>query len=398
MKTQTILILIIAIIFFTSFSCSTGESDDQRSFQNNDDVGYPEDDDSDDDTFNDDDSDDDDFDDDDDSDDDDYTDCVVPYDDMEIYEDTRLCPDDTPYAIDDLHEDGVIRIAGSNITVKGKGVTIDGDGKGIGIFLLNQNLDNVQIKGIHLSNFYRGIHGVGPFAGLTISGITVSDSRDMHINIESSPDSKSENTNIVLDSITASGSYNTGIACGGCFDSTMRNITSTNNRNAVIESNLILFGGGQNIIEDNLIQTSNSLGCNSIWIFESDENIIQNNTIENGYKDGSHMHGSSDNIFKNNTFTMLKSSQYLVWPADSQKFNDNEKQRLIARYGALKHLNPEKSKRQCMNNQFYANEFNNGIFYDFDAVNSQFCVDGQGNDYLNGAIYQGTDSNNGTCP
>lgn len=408
------LMLLVLMIFLTSFlACDSGGGgeegrsgspgdDDTDSLpdddDNDNDDATPDDDDDDDDDDNDDNDDttpdDDDDDDNDDDNDDDTTNCVAPYQDMDIFTDTVICPREDPYNYSLDEGQPIFIITGNNLILSGYGATVSDTGDGYGIIFLDPEAHDVKIRGLTLKGFKTGIFSYAGASDIVIRDVTIEDSVNMHIMFDSNDD-RVGNHRITIRGVTAINSHNTGIGCADCYDSVMKDITSTNNLVGVIESNLILFGGSGNLIENNTIYTRNSSGCNAIWLTGSDDNIVQGNSLDLGYKDGSHMHSSSDNIYRNNTFHVSNSWQYTIWLGESTDDTD-------ADLAGLPETLREKAEKYkgvpSSGNSFYGNDFYTGILMDDEGVNSIFCVDNVGNDYFDTATYSGPDTNEGTCP
>ncbi|MDP8254661.1 MAG: NosD domain-containing protein [Candidatus Alcyoniella australis] len=262
----------------------------------------------------------------------------------------------------------MIIIAASGVTLIGEGVTLQGNGRGVAIKLAGR-LHDVTVGGFTILDYYNSVECYGHFSDILLHQMTIKGSRNMHLQVTPSQDGL-ENHRIVIEDIVAKNSFNTGIACRSCFDSVVRRISSSNENADVMESNLMLFGGARNLIEINSVYTRNESGCNAIWISKSDNNIIQNNEMNLGNKDGSHFYGSSHNIFRGNRIVLNKNSQNSVEILDAKSSG----------------------------NEFYGNELHVGMFKDRSDVGSIFCVGGVGNEYLDGAYYGGPDPHHGTCP
>jgi Right handed beta helix region len=401
-------LLALCCLLFAVAACNTGSAEDQRASAapGDDDDNDPADDDAgDDDAADDDTADDDDDTGDDDTaadDDDDDTvddgeppaDCVEPTDGMEISEDTAICPREEPYYLVGSAS-GVIHITASNVTLWGDGVTLVGDGSEVGIYVTAAELSNITVRGFTLKNYLSGVRGYGRLTDVTLRDLTIEDSTDSHVYIgpNTLPGSPPPER-ILMGRLTVRNSKNTGVVCANCLDSTMRNITSTNNRAGVVESNLVLLSGSGNTIEDNYIFTRNSLGCNAIWLTGVDSSTVRNNVVDTGYKDGSHQHGSSHILFTGNDFTMETPDANTVFPVP---LNTITLAGLCAAFPAGYNPPLLKGEIQSENNSYVGNTFRGGIFADL-SINPTFCVDGVGNDFLDGAIYDGSHPDGGTCP
>jgi len=378
-----LLVLVVAVLFVAT--CGSGGEDNSTlrgdtDGDDDDDVG------------------DDDVGSDDDDDDDDNTpppgDCVVPTDGMWILEDTVLCPSDEPYELEGS-ESGALFIASSDVTLTAYGVTLQGVGTGVGVSLYTDGLSDVEIAGLTLVNYDRGVAGYGSFTNITLRELTIADSGDAHVFIGPPGKAAGVCRNIRFLDLAVRDSYNTGVVCAECTESLMRGITSTNEREGVIESNLVLLGGSSNTIEDNTITTRNSAGCNAIWLSGVSETLVQNNHVDVGYKDGSHQHGSSWNVFAGNEFRVGFSAAYNVRVLDLDTGADKADRCHVYPKGYV----PPTTKEiiPSTDNTYYGNSFATGLFKD-ESDRGTFCVDGSGNDYIDGASYQGPDENGGTCP
>ena len=281
--------------------------------------------------------------------------CVEPIHGYEVYEDTRFCPGG--YFIDG---DGpAIVIKTDNVSIWGEGVTLTYSGKGTSTGIsTEESRIGLSIHGFRIERFSRGVHLSGE--GIKVEGTEIDHPGNTPLYATGS--------RIEITGITASDSETTGVTLQNCTDCSVTYSLLTNEIEGVIESNVIIDGGGDNIIEGNTIHTRNESGCNAVWLIDTSGNEIRNNTFDLGFKDGSHFQGEvHDNLFVGNEYYM-RLGQYIVWT--------------IA---------------ESSNNQFYDNVFHDGVFLD-ESESSLFCVDGTGNEYLDGAVYRGDDENEGTCP
>ncbi len=291
--------------------------------------------------------------------------CLVPTVGMVINTDAVICPG--TYQLD-AGNGPAITIDASDIQIVGDGVVLEGDAVAYGsAFDLSQNgLQNVTVSGFTIKNFYYGFFGWGSFTNIQFLDLDIEEPAGEPLDIGALDGGVCRQ--VILDRITVVDSRTTGITLRDCTQSAIRHVTYSNETVNVIESNFILGGGSDNVIEDNSVYTRNEAGCNAVWLDGSNNNLIQNNLFDLGYKDGSHLaDGSSDNVYYHNTFIM-RNNQYLFYiPAD------------------------------CQRNEIYGNRFVGGHVED-EAPNTIFCVDGVGNSYENGANYGGPDPNGGMCP
>ena len=259
-----------------------------------------------------------------------------------------------------------IVISGDNITVSGPNTVLEGDGvtQNWGIAIMIDDCDYLTLSGLTINNYGFAIRyptGESTGQNVLIDNVEVNYSYRAHIEIAG--DFITLQNSEVHDAVD-SGS----VALIDCFDCLVDNVTSTN-LNATIESNFIISYGDSNTIQNSTVYTRNSNGCNSIWLVDTTNNVIQSNQVDNGFKDGSHFFGECvGNIFRYNTFYTVNGWQYVGWPNEDS--HDNE---------------------------YYGNTFDTGIFMD-DGYDNVFCVGNEGNNYINGSTYSGPDPDNGTCP
>jgi len=146
----------------------------------------------------------------------------------------------------------------SNITIDGKGYTVEGDSSGIGLYW--ENVNNVEIKNTNIRNFAFGIYLVS-----------------------------SHNSSISGNNITANTYY--GIVLGSCCNSCISRNSIANNYEGIY----LYYSSNYNSISSNDITASNSYG---IELDSSSNNCLSENTFTNN---GLYVSDSYQNSVGSNT-------------------------------------------------------------------------------------------------
>ncbi|MHC1575266.1 MAG: right-handed parallel beta-helix repeat-containing protein [Candidatus Methanogasteraceae archaeon] len=194
---------------------------------------------------------------------------VIPYDDMEITSDTKLCRGF--YNIQDSDDRGVIIIKSDNVVLDCNGATINGDGSGIGIY--NNEFDNIILKNCNIKNYEFGIGTVySSYNTITSNNIS---NNSYGIDMEYSSNNTLNSNNIHSNSLY-------GIYMVYSSD----NALTSNN---ICSNNLFANTNGIGIVDS----SSNTLICNNIndnsltgidISSNSNFNTLNNNKIKNnGY-------------------------------------------------------------------------------------------------------------------
>lgn len=204
------------------------------------------------------------------------------------------------YNVEDVAEDGLIIIAGDDITLDGSGVYINGlDWGGYGIVMNGHS-------GLTLRHF--DIHGF-------LYAVRVQNAHEVLIEDSNLSGNRKETTDFWLDINVSYGLYGGGILFEEVYSSTVRDNTLTNQSIGVE-----LFGSDHNTILGNTISSGpagNETGQNSCWgvrLHGSTHNLVQDN--EAGYVDRERyglesgdaagvllVVGSDDNQVVGNSFT-----------------------------------------------------------------------------------------------
>ncbi|MDP8257190.1 MAG: right-handed parallel beta-helix repeat-containing protein [Candidatus Alcyoniella australis] len=320
--------------------------------------------------------------------------CVMPRDDLLIESDVRLCPSDEPYLIEDRGEPGVLIVRGTGFEVDATGVTIRGNGQGTGVMLAGP-LSDVELRGLALEEFTIGISG-GSAQDLRLRQIRIENVAEMYVDIGGGPGAI--NRRILIEDLVVRQTRTSGIACRACFDSVIRRVDSRSDVVDSMESNLILYGGGGNLVEHNTIVTRNEDGCNAIWLVASNYNVIQHNTLDLGAKSGSHIQGSSHNVFTGN---VIRTADKLQELAGIEPLRYAIEEPTLIRVGEserIEVLRIEKgSPALSRSNLVFGNEFHLGVLRD-NGSGTLLCFKGVGNNYLDGASYRGPNLYGGSCP
>jgi parallel beta-helix repeat protein len=207
---------------------------------------------------------------------------VIPYDDMEITSNTKLCRGF--YNIPDSGDQGVIIIKSDNVILDCNGATINGDDSGIGIY--NNGFDDVILKNCNIQNYGVGI-GVGYSSYNTITS--------------------SSSSNNVRGIVMEYSSYNT--------------LTS----NSVYGNNLdgvYMVGSSNNTLTFNNVYSNNLFAnTNGIALVSSSSNSLTGNNINDNSLNGIDINSNSDfNTLNNNK---IKNNRYGVSLTDSNNTDLN---------------------------------------------------------------------------
>ena len=185
---------------------------------------------------------------------------------------------------------GTIIVQKDNIEIDGKGYSLNGNGSGIGIELLNRS--NVTIENMQISNFYRGIY-LSTSTHNNISkciisnntrGIELSDnSRNnsisgniFRINSEQSILIQNSSQNSIAENILT-GKYS-GIGISLLFSSNNNNVLG--NEISYTGASIRMVEGSENVIHSNII-TYSHYGIQTIEV--SDNKFIENQIKNNEY-------------------------------------------------------------------------------------------------------------------
>lgn len=229
---------------------------------------------------------------------------VIPYNDMEITANTRLCRGF--YNIPDSDAQGVMIIKSDNVILDCNGATINGTGTDAGISIYNNGFDNVITKNCNLQNYKFGIGTVYATNNILMSN-NVSNTRwgiDIEYSFENTLTSNTicdctENGIRVVHSPNSAFDYNTihsnenGIEI---INSSHNTLYGNNVNNNKLNGITIDSGSDFNSLIHNKIK-NNKYG---VSLIDSDKNamkanIICDNTVSDIYLDNSHDNSGSNN-------------------------------------------------------------------------------------------------------
>lgn len=295
--------------------------------------------------------------------------CVEPYFGMMIEKDTTLCPGE--YYLDSNMEIPAITLSEDGVLLYCDGTKIIGADQSIGRgIVVSEEVSDARIVGCQISNFSMGIEAYNPGKNMNVYEVTISSVGERFVYIWG--DGKQVESPSVTNSYFQD-SQTTGILFDNCDGGEISNNLYVNNI-SVHESPIALIDSEGVTVDSNEIRSLGGGACNGIWIFRSNSNTIRNNYVEMGGEfegDGSHIDDAWGNLFQNNTYVI----------------NIPYEQSLVV-FGS------------SLGNTFVGNTFVKGDVVDLGdyAGTSVWCVDGEGNYYLEGAFYSGPDPNGGTCP
>jgi len=223
--------------------------------------------------------------------------------------------------------------------------------------------------------------------------------------------------------LTSSSNYNTitnnSISTSGYFTLGINLDLSSNNvltGNKIMTSGSPAVGIGLHLSSNNIITNNNATG--GISLSSSSNNIITGNTIATtGNNTGIYLDLSSNNIFTSNTISTT--SNYTAGISLSSSSNNTFTANTIITSGSKSNgasLSGSNSNILAGNtittnvsdangafiysnsnsNQIWNNTFDKGSVID-QGTGNVYCVDGIGNEYINGAYYSGPDPNCGSC-
>ncbi|MDP8256397.1 MAG: right-handed parallel beta-helix repeat-containing protein, partial [Candidatus Alcyoniella australis] len=226
--------------------------------------------------------------------------CSTPFAGMIVNRSMIFCPG--RYEIGNGDNCSIV-IENSDIHISGDRVTLVGDSKkdrcAIGIEKNEEEaaVSNISLSGLTIEDFGVGIYSRNKLDNVIIENVRVENIIYSYIDL-GMENKASSNLSIVNSYFE--GTFNNGIILRDCMGCSITDNQIVNKRDGIIESSIVLFGGSGNLISNNSIFSENDKGCNAIWLDSSNNNTIQNNTLDLGYKDGSHFVNSNNNLFVSN--------------------------------------------------------------------------------------------------
>ena len=231
--------------------------------------------------------------------------CVIPYDDMEITEDTVLCPG--TYSIkDEGSMQGIITIMEDNVVLDCNGATLDGiDGTG---FAIRTNFhSNVTIKNCNIRNFDYGIYASGGEGVIVVDNVIDEvDLRGIHASTSSGyfGNNQISNTYRAFQVASLDGSVfadNNITDCTRGFDiiGSDDNIFHSNTITGGSYGLYISSNSYNNTVMNNVIDDPST----GMWIERGKDSLIFNNTFMNSGNGIEFRIDSTNNLVTRNNFT-----------------------------------------------------------------------------------------------
>ncbi|MFH1501352.1 MAG: NosD domain-containing protein [archaeon] len=206
--------------------------------------------------------------------------CTVPYDNMDVYGDTTLCPGS--YYLNDSDANGIIRVRNGSVTLTCAGTHIYGDADipagSMGIVMGTSDLtylSDITVKGCNVSNYYYGIRANGPpFPSRTIYNLVLRNNtlnnNHYEIYLRNVVDGLIENNSLNGPGIQ----YDAGFAFLNVNTTTVKNNILTN-------THFVIFSPSyNNLILDNLFQNFNGAATSTVNPGCNGDRIV-NNTFRN---------------------------------------------------------------------------------------------------------------------
>ncbi|MCB9487635.1 MAG: right-handed parallel beta-helix repeat-containing protein [Deltaproteobacteria bacterium] len=285
--------------------------------------------------------------------------CVEPTGSLDLTVDTTLCAGEfhlsgeTPFAI---------TVSSPNVRVRCEGTKLIGDGTQHAFRVL---ADGVTIDGCEMSNFKTGFFARDYGAALTISHVKVEGVSEAFADIQGNAERNLKGVQIVDSEFRDSKAG--GVHLARAKDVVLRDLRYFNDE-PTIESPIHVDHGRDIWIERAKINSHGGKGCNGVWIVDSEGVTVRDSEVEMaGSGDGSHVVNSRALRFVDNRVTVPKGNRAL-------------------------HLD-----EGCADYAVVGNDFVGGSVHD-QGAGGVWCEDSTGNDYRDGAAYDGPDDARGSCP
>jgi parallel beta-helix repeat protein len=260
--------------------------------------------------------------------------CVIPHDNLDVSEDTVLCPG--VYYVDDVGSDGIIRIKADGVTIEGNNtVIIETSPSGYvntGVRILG--FQDVTVSNIELRDFAKAIY-------LSDSDNNIIEynkvSTDTHNWAQGIVLDQQSTNNIVRGNSISLHAYNKGDAI--ILNYGIGNLITGNNASNNGDGIYLWYSTG-NTISNNTV----SFDGDGIWLEYSNDNVITNNIASNSYEcvaldysngntvanntakdcgDGIYVLFSSNNIITGNNSTNNSGDGFYVDSSDNNVFLNN---------------------------------------------------------------------------
>jgi parallel beta-helix repeat protein len=294
-------------------------------------------------------------------------DCIMPYDDLTLSQNTTLCPG--TYYINDTGTNGVIRIGANNVSLSCNGTVIVGNDAGYGIY--TNGLDYGEVEGCTFKNYSYGAYVSTNSDDWAVHDNTFDDNSNYGLLTWSS----SNRINISNNQLINNGAY--ALYIGYAQNSIIRSNNVSNNGQG-----LIFYQSDYNNVTDNLF--FGNTGVVIQLYADAEGNGFYDNTIDGDGKStyGIYVNGQnatmnvSRNVIDSNSINNLTSfAIYFYDYADKNNITNNDI-RDGSNYAIYIYNSSTRNTLIWLNN--IENNGGNQIYHNGDASN-QFNYSGDGN-------------------